>query len=814
MSTVLVAFAVTLVICSAFAPLARAAAEPDETPAGAGEWGFRPADSSTPSVNPPAFVWRPQEEAASYDIEVSRDGTFAAVDYRRERIALFCHCPSEEFAAGVWHWRWRYTDADGASSTWSQVREFTVTASAVSMPMPTRSEILSRLPGEHPKLFLRPERLPELREMAGRELSDVYGNLVAKCDRLLAAPPPTAEPPTYPADVERKSEEWRAIWWGNRRYTISALDGAATLAFTWMLGGDERYAALARDILMATAEWDPKGATGYRYNDEAGMPYNYYFSRTYTFLNAFLSEDERGRCRDVMRIRGREMFEHLHPRHIWRPYGSHANRAWHFLGEVTIAFSGEIEEADDWLWFAMNVFYCSYPVWSDDDGGWHEGLAYWRSYLSRFTWWADVMRAAVGVDAYAKPFFGQVGYYAMYLQPPGATRGAFGDLTGHLKSGGNVDIMRVFAGQAGNPYWQWYADAHGEAEAGSTYVDYVRGSQPPPAAKPLDDLPSSKCFWGTGLAMLHTDLTDARNDVFLAFKSSPFGSHSHGYDAQNSFVLYAYGEPLFIRTGRRDVYGSDHHRNWMWETKSVNSILVDGQGQPGRSQAALGRITAFHTSDEVDYVVGDASEAYEGRLTEFTRRVVFLKPDVFLILDTIEAPGPATYQWLLHSPTEMVADDQSAIAATSGSVACEVRMFAPDELRLSQTDVFDPPPRPRVKLTQWHLTAETAAPSARQEFAVSLHPHMRETGPTARIEEAHTDTMRAYRVTWDGAGAVVLWRTSGDGNARAFDVESDGEIAIVRLDADGRPTGAMVDGGALVRFKGVEVAAARPEIGP
>ncbi|MEO2005386.1 MAG: hypothetical protein ABGY41_14965 [Candidatus Poribacteria bacterium] len=41
MSTVLFAFAVTLMICGAFAPLARAAAEPDETPAGAGELGVQ-----------------------------------------------------------------------------------------------------------------------------------------------------------------------------------------------------------------------------------------------------------------------------------------------------------------------------------------------------------------------------------------------------------------------------------------------------------------------------------------------------------------------------------------------------------------------------------------------------------------------------------------------------------------------------------------------------------------------------------------------------------------------------------------------------
>jgi hypothetical protein len=121
--------------------------------------------------------------------------------------------------------------------------------------------------------------------------------------------------------------------------------------------------------------WDPKGATGYRYNDEAGMPYAYYFARTYTFVYDLLTEQQRQQCREVMRIRGDEMYRHLHPRHLWQPYSSHSNRAWHFLGEIGIAFHGEIPEAEDWTWFAMNVFFNAYPVWSDDDGGWHEGTA-------------------------------------------------------------------------------------------------------------------------------------------------------------------------------------------------------------------------------------------------------------------------------------------------------------------------------------------------------------------------------------------------------------------------------------------------------
>ena len=88
--------------------------------------------------------------------------------------------------------------------------------------------------------------------------------------------------------------------------------------------------------------------------------------------------------------------------------------------EPSLDYRHEIPEADDWLWFSMNVFANVYPVWNDSDGGWHEGMAYWRSYLERFSWWADVMYAAMNINAYESlPFFQQVGYLPIYAMPPG-----------------------------------------------------------------------------------------------------------------------------------------------------------------------------------------------------------------------------------------------------------------------------------------------------------------------------------------------------------------------------------------------------------
>ncbi|MFQ5504421.1 MAG: DUF4962 domain-containing protein [Planctomycetota bacterium] len=709
---------------------------PDERPARAGEWGIRPGQGASVDVNPPAFVWRPERSAARYYWQASRTADFREIAHETESLRLPVFCPPFEMEPGRWHWRFAFAEKDGERSAWSRVRSFVIPEDARVFVLPERNELLSRVPERHPRLFVRPEDLPRLRELAKGARRRQFAALLRSCDQLLEKPPPTEEPPLYPRGVRRGSEAWRRIWWGNRTYTIRALESAATLAFTRLLGGSESYGKLAKRLLLACARWNPRGSTGYRYNDEAGMPYAYHFSRTYSFVHDLLSEKQQELCRDVMRVRGREMYAQLCPRHLGRPFGSHANRAWHFLGEIGIAFLGEIEEAADWLWFATRVFGAVYPVWSDSDGGWHEGINYWRSYIGRFTWWADIMRASLGIDAYRKPYFSRVGDYPLYLQPPGTSGGGFGDLSAMRRSRDNVPLMALFAARAQNPYWQWYVEAHGPYAGEPGYIGFLRGALPEVEARAPLNLPSSKCFRGTGQAYLNSSLLDARDNVQVIFKSSPFGTQSHGYEAQNSFLLYAFGERLLIRSGRRDSYGSRHHREWMWSTRSTNCIRVGGKGQHRRSPLALGRITAFDTSKEIDYVEGEAGEAYGGKLDYFRRGILFVKPELVIVFDRLGAPAPERFEWWLHAkePFRISRTEVPRAEVRVGGAACELQWLAPPGLELEQTDEFDPPPRPRIKLVEHHLTARTRQAAREQVFVTVIRPFRvgeRPTGPAS-----------------------------------------------------------------------------------
>jgi len=733
----------------------------DQRPAEPGEWGYRPAADCASAVNPPSFTWRPQDDVVAWEIRCVSDDDATDLTYTAPVDGMNVHCPSRIFPAGPHRWRYRGRTEEGEWTTWSRWRRFTIPETAAAMPMPPRKELLARIPGEHPRLFLRPEELPRLRELAKGPLQDRYQELVKECEQLLKSPPPTKEPPKYPAGTVRNSDDWREIWWGNRRYTIRTLNAAATLAFTRLLDGNEQYGQLARRILMDCAQWDPHGATGYRYNDEAGMPYNYYFVRTYTFVHDLLSEQEREVCRRVMKARGDEMYRHLYPRHLWRPYSSHSNRAWHFLGEIGVAMLDEVEGADDWVWFAMNVFYNVYPVWSDSDGGWHEGAGYWSSYINRFTWWADVMRSAMRVNAYDKPYFSKIGYYPMYLLPPGKVGGGFGDLNARRTAASQRKLVSQLAVQASNGHWQWYVDQLGGGQSEDGYIGFVRGVLPDVTPKDPDDLPASRLFARTGQAMLNTTIRDADKDVQLVFKSSPFGTWSHGYEANNSFLLWAYGQRLLIRSGYRDSYGTEHHRNWMWSTRSVNNITVNGHGQLPHSQASQGRIEAFYTSPTIDYVVGEAGEAYrdkadrDSRLQRFTRSILFVKPDLMVVFDQLVAKEPSTYRYWLHATDPFDLSDPSRLHLQVEDVHCKIGLLAPRNLKLSQTNQYDPNPRPRIKLREWHLTAETTDVAKALEFVTVLRPYRDATEPPseARLENREQQLQLIAPVN---GGSVVM----------------------------------------------------------
>jgi hypothetical protein len=346
--------------------------------------------------------------------------------------------------------------------------------------------------------------------------------------------------------------------------------------------------------------------------------------------------------------------------------------------------------------------------------------------------------------------------------------------------------MSQFAAQAGNGHWQWYVEEMGGGREIGGYIGFIRGTLPKVEAKQPDGLPSSRLFKGTGQAYLNSDLTDAGKSVQVVFKSSPFGTQSHGNEANNSFVLWAYGKQLLVRSGHYDSYGSAHHSNWVWSTRSVNNITVNGQGQRKRTAQAQGKITAFKTTPSMDIVVGEAGSAYEPPLERFTRTIIFVKPELVLVYDRLEAKEPSTFEYWLHAINKINVKNQHEVQVRNDNVVCDVDFLTLTGLIFKQTNEYDPKPRPRIKMREWHLTAETADKKKRMEFVTLYRPHRAEEKIPSEASLEQIKGGYALKVRLSDGNFEALLPTDDSASLGAFGLTSKGAIKC-RWKRDDRP---------------------------
>ncbi len=777
-----------LLLCAAaalFFSASIAALPIDQRPAKPDEWGYRPADGAAVPLNPPSFTWIAPTNAATYAVQWSRDRAFpAATTTTVEGVVWPTYTHSEAVAPGTYYWRYRAVTAKDEVTEWSVARRVEVPAGAATLPMPTLAQQRAKVPQSHPRLFLRPENLPRLRELARGREATAFAALRKAADAFIKAGP-TPEPEHKGSARDKNNAELIKYWWPNRVQTEKACDEAETIAFVYLMTGDKAYGEAARRWVLHLASWDPKGNTNFTLNCEAGKPLLYRPARAYDWAWDMFTPADRAKVQAAMRERVIDAWNSSEVSrgvgHLQRPFGSHANRVWHKIAETGIAFLDEIPEAPQWLDYAVNKFFACYPVWSDDDGGWHEGVSYWSGYQNKTVWWLQVAQSALGLDGLKKPFFAQVGDYPLYLAPPHSPNAGFGDLSFRAITAPSFIEYHVRArsasGDGGNAaYWRWWAKENGMRENGGFLGFLYRANLPAmPAPRPPADLPPSKVFHGIGVASLHTTLLDSREDVHLAFKASPFGSQSHGHNPQNSFLLNAYGEALLVANGYRDLHGSKFHYEFVHTTRAQNAVLVNGEGQLPHSVNSTGRIVREQLTPAYDYIAGDATLAYGVRLQKAWRHVVFVKGTNPLVVfyDELVAPEPATFQFMLHGLKAFTIDEAAArLRIDQPGAGLEVAYLSPVPLAFAQTDGFKPAPS-REFPNIWHVEAGTTEKRTALGVVTVLVPHR--AGQAAKWQ--------AKRVDSGGGGTTAEITLGGRTHTIRFPAPGGEQPVQVRLAA-------------------------------
>jgi hypothetical protein len=183
----------------------------------------------------------------------------------------------------------------------------------------------------------------------------------------------------------------------------------------------------------------------------------------------------------------------------------------------------------------------------------------------------------------------------------------------------------------------------------------------PQAATQFQDLAphppveTSRAFPQSGFVVMRDDWR--RDANMLAFDAGPqgMGNCGHGHADALSVICSAQGTNWLVDPGTFVYTASNEWRDYFRSTQAHNTLAVDGEGQaqPGGPFKWLNpcpaRLENWATLPHLDYACG-VQEGY-ARLAEpvvHRRRVVFVKPDHWFLLDDLSGVGTHSLEFFFH----------------------------------------------------------------------------------------------------------------------------------------------------------------------
>ncbi|HUT75134.1 MAG TPA: heparinase II/III family protein [Armatimonadota bacterium] len=521
-----------------------------------------------------------------------------------------------------------------------------------------------------------------------------------------------------------------------------------SLGLSYAVTGDRRYAQRAAEYMLALADWPtwsgPDGSDHTR-PDTCFLTMGAAFA--YDACWEAMSGPERQRVREALLRRGlTELAQALLARVEGPPHPLRGAA----LGLGGLALLPEYPPAWDYVRLAKDCL----RQWLDRRAVSPntEGLLHTLTGLDYCLLFAAALAQAEGDHGLIHhPYVAQAVRWALYFQgPAGSGLVNFGDA--HADDPGEV-TMRVANKHLRDPYAGYYLQQAGRLERRDFNALILHDPRPLVAWPP--PWPASARFAHIGWAALRSGWGD--DDTLFAFiSSSSPAEHRHG-DA-NHFVLNCAGEWLATDSGgrsRKDGAAMDLGAG----TAEHNSVLVGGAGQ--REGAAA--VTDFFASPGFDYVVGDASRAYDPQiLWRFLRRVIYVKPSLLVMLDELEAPGPKRFEFVLHTDATgryeingkpaKAGETRAAqqVSLVKRGARLDVRFLEPTAAQVSLGQVpgaaDDYPP---------YVTVRDSRPRESQRFLTTLMPTRLPPAPVT-IELDEQAGARDSLVRLDSYGALLF----------------------------------------------------------
>jgi len=543
---------------------------------------------------------------------------------------------------------------------------------------------------DHPRIFFTASDIPRLREEARTTKASIAAPILAFAtehltDTPLAAPPNQANLETY------RSE-------GNRMLAF---------AFAYVLTGDRRYFELTRRYLLTHAAWDHWGDEGGVGQRDLGFHHMLMFNAiAYDWIYPELSAADRDTIRATLALRAEESYEvstgEVEGIGGWWRHSYVQNHHWinnSALGIAALVLEGEDPRADTWRQTAAAHLAIVRDILDGiSDGSWHEGTPYQGYGLTMSLPFLTNLRRLKDEDLIPHGYYQGYVLWRLYNTLPGTDDFLFsyGDFDWSWGNYYNpANLLRFAAAEYRDGRAEWTAEhIIGNARSGRAgrepytapwqVLEFLYYDPSVKAISP-DDLPTDRVFpdlsgvswrtdWGKD-ALIFGLKTGAYGGQFVydnfayGFGHYPFAQPGMtinvGHDHQDANTFYLYRGSTELSAERLAYHVGDTSS----DTSYHNTLLVDGQGQynpygaeggdPLTFRGTAGRLDLAYSVGDYSYVVAEAADRYRVAdsgtqrpgarlLTQFTRHVLFVKPEYLVLIDTIRAEAPHRYDWVCH----------------------------------------------------------------------------------------------------------------------------------------------------------------------
>ncbi len=756
-----------------------------------------PADGANAIQNPPALVWRTDDRAGSYIVEICRHADFRGEIIRFAGIDMPFYNPPVELDRGTWYWRYFAVTSEGERSQPGPVRRFHVSSESVPLAVPPSERILDAMP-EHPRIFVTPETLEEFRACRHGPGREAWRHLRHRADALVQSAPPEVNLQSVPAGLGERRGQVFHLKDGRITFPVDfqvaelkrGADTVNALSFAYLISGDQAYAAAARRWMAFLSHFRVDIHLEDRGQHDT-VVYCYEFglkgvALAYDRLYPLLEPEERAgilahiefHCEAAYRWIRDGLQIHLNYQN------SHGQQCMHALLPTVLAVANESARTREWADYLIRQ-YANRVAWGSSDGGYTEGQKY--GHKVQFILEAlAALKTATGLDVFREPRWQNTGSFWLYCMSLNYWWNHWGDcyslIDPNLGSDADTYVSAFLAAMTGDPAVKWWSDAR-VCNPVHLLLQYLAGSGVRPG--PPVDVPQARLFPDVGQLAAYDRFYD-HGSSRIFFRSSPWGDHSHAHQDQNGFVIHAGGEILCCDAGYYTYYGDTYHAQWTRTTQAHNSILVDGESQR-RGIAHKGEITAFFNTPDACFFTGDASGAYGELLEKFHRHVLFIRPNVFVLCDDLEASEPREYSWTLNTFERADIDESSqSMTIPQRDQRLLVRHLTGGMLRYSQNNDRPFPLKTRdwCRVTeafpqQWNIRVTTEKRTRAQMIAV-LHAYTKPEGPGVdNIRRVVAEGADGVSFQYGDRSETVLFRNREVGSVEGAGIQTDGRVVNV-----------------------------------